>query len=193
MKYLKVYEDFDLDKFLEDPEGNIHDDSDPEIGPGDWITSYRGIGQVLEMPRSQNGLLKVQLVNSAKSIIQVPLEMATKIKKEEAEIASSRIPQTVKDLEEISENLDLYSESIGAYEDNPSINDPESAVDFLEEILIKLIELKKKDPYTIYHKEYSNIIMNFGNLVDVIMDSIDDPYLKRRLEKIDNDFYQISE
>ena len=139
MKYLKIYEDFDLDKFLEDPEGNIHDDNDPEIGPGDWITSYRGIGQVLEMPRSSSGLLKVQLVNSAKSIIQVPLEFATKIKKEEAEIASSRIPQTTKELEDISNDLDLYSESIGAYEDNPSINDPESATEFLEEVLIKLI------------------------------------------------------
>jgi len=145
MKHIRVYEDFDLDKFLEDPEGNIHDDDDPEINPGDWITSYRGIGQVLEMPKSSNGLIKVQLVNSAKSIIQVPLELSTKIKKEEAEIASSRTPQTTKELEEISNDLDSYSEAIGAYEDSPSINDPESAVDFLEEVLIKLIELKQKD------------------------------------------------
>ena len=193
MKYLKVYEDFDLDKFLEDPEGNIHDDNDPEIGPGDWITSYRGIGQVLEMPRSSSGLLKVQLVNSAKSIIQVPLEFATKIKKEEAEIASSRIPQTTKELEDISNDLDLYSESIGAYEDNPSINDPQSATEFLEEVLIKLIELKQKDPYTIYHKEYSSILMTFGNLVDVILHSTEDPGLIRRIKKIDDDFYQLSE
>jgi hypothetical protein len=193
MKYLKVYEDFDLDKFLEDPEGNIHDDSDPEIGPGDWITSYRGIGQVLEMPRSSNGLVKVQLVNSAKSIVQVPLELATKIKKEEAEIASSRIPQTTKELEGISNDLDLYSESIGAYEDNPSINDPESATEFLEEVLIKLIELKQKDPYTIYHKEYSSILMTFGNLVDVIISSTEDQGLIRKIKKIDDDFYQLSE
>jgi hypothetical protein len=193
MKYLKVYEDFDLDKFLEDPEGNIHDDSDPEIGPGDWITSYRGIGQVLEMPRSSNGLVKVQLVNSAKSIVQVPLELAAKIKKEEAEIASSRIPQTTKELEGISNDLDLYSESIGAYEDNPSINDPESATEFLEEVLIKLIELKQKDPYTIYHKEYSSILMTFGNLVDVIISSTEDQGLIRKIKKIDDDFYQLSE
>ena len=193
MKYLKVYEDFDLDKFLEDPEGNIHDDNDPEIGPGDWITSYRGIGQVLEMPRSSSGLVKVQLVNSAKSIVQVPLELATKIKKEQAEIASSRIPQTTKELEGISDDLDLYSESIGAYEDNPSINDPESATEFLEEVLIKLIELKQKDPYTIYHKEYSSILMTFGNLVDVIISSTEDQGLIRKIKKIDDDFYQLSE
>jgi hypothetical protein len=193
MKYLKVYEDFDLDKFLEDPEGNIHDDNDPEIGPGDWITSYRGIGQVLEMPRSSSGLVKVQLVNSAKSIVQVPLELATKIKKEQAEIASSRIPQTTKELEGISDDLDLYSESIGAYEDNPSINDPESATEFLEEVLIKLIELKQKDPYTIYHKEYSSILMTFGNLVDVIISSTEDQSLIRKIKKIDDDFYQLSE
>jgi hypothetical protein len=145
------------------------------------------------MPRSSIGLLKVQLVNSAKSIIQVPLEIATKIKKEEAEIASSRIPQTTKELEDISNDLDLYSESIGAYEDNPSINDPESATEFLEEVLIKLIELKQKDPYTIYHKEYSSILMTFGNLVDVIISSTEDQGLIRKIKKIDDDFYQLSE
>jgi hypothetical protein len=193
MKHLKIYEDFDLDKFLEDPAGNIHDDSDPEISPGDWITSYRGIGQVLEMPKSSNGLIRVQLVNSAKSIVQVPLELATKIKKEEAEIASSRIPQTTKELDEISNDLDSYSEAIGAYEDKPSINDPESATDFLEEVLIKLIELKQKDSYTIYHKEYSSVIMTFGNLVDVIISSTDDNNLIRKEKKIDDDFYQLSE
>ena len=193
MKHIKIYEEFDLDKFLEDPAGNIHDDSDPEISPGDWITSYRGIGQVLEMPKSSNGLIRVQLVNSAKSIVQVPLELATKIKKEEAQIASSRIPQTTKELEGISNDLDSYSEAIGAYEDNPSINDPESATDFLEEVLIKLIELKQKDSYTIYHKEYSSVIMTFGNLVDVIISSTDDNNLIRKVKKIDDDFYQLSE
>jgi len=193
MKHIRVYEDFDLDKFLEDPEGNIHDDDDPEINPGDWITSYRGIGQVLEMPKSSNGLIKVQLVNSEKSIVQVPLELSTKIKKEEAEIASSRTPQTTKELEEISNDLDSYSEAIGAYEDNPSINDPESAVDFLEEVLIKLIELKQKDSYPIYHKEYSSVLITFGNLVDVIMSSTDDQNLIRKVKKIDDDFYQLSE
>ena len=193
MKHIRIYEDFDLDKFLEDPEGNIHDDDDPEINPGDWITSYRGIGQVLEMPKSSNGLIKVQLVNSAKSIIQVPLELSTKIKKEEAEISLSRIPHTTKELEEISNDLDSYSEAIGAYEDDPSINDPESAVDFLEEVLIKLIELKQKDPYTIYHKEYSSVLITFGNLVDAITSSTDDQNLIRKVKKIDDDFYQLSE
>ena len=193
MKHLKIYEDFDLDKFLEDPEGNIHDDNDPEIGPGDWITSYRGVGQVLEMPRSSNGIIKVQLVDSPKSIVRVPLELATKIKKEEAEIATSRIPQTEKELEEISNDLDSYSEAIGAYEDNPAINNPESAADFLEEALIKLIGLKQKDPYTVYHKEYSSILMTFANLIDVIISSTDDNTLIRKVKKIDDAFYKLSE
>jgi hypothetical protein len=193
MKHVKLYEEFDLDKFLEDPEGSIHDDRDPEIGPGDWITSYRGIGQVLEMPKVPNGTIKVQLANSAKSIAQVPLEMATKIKKEEAKIASDRVPETTKELGEISDDLDLYSETIGAYEDDPNINDPNSATDFLEDVLIKLIDLKKKDPYTIYHKEYSSILMSFANLVDVIISSTEDQNLISRVKKIDDDFYQLSE
>lgn len=192
MKHLKVYEEFDLDKFLEDPEGNIHDDEDPEIGPGDWITSYRGIGQVLEMPTQEGGSLKVQLVDGPKSIIRVPMGMATKVKKEEAQLASSRVPETVKELEGISNDLEIYSETSGAYEDNPSINDPESASEFLEEVLIKLIELKQKDPYTIYHKEYASIMIIFANLIDVILSSTDDENLIRKIKKIDDEFYQLS-
>jgi len=193
MKHLKIYEDFDLDKFLEDPGGNIHDDNDPEIGPGDWVTSYRGIGQVLEMPKASNGIIKVQLVDSPKSIVRVPLELTMKIKKEEAEIAISRMPQTEKELDEISNGLNSYSEAIGAYEDNPAINDPESATDFLEEVLVELIGLKQKDPYTIYHKEYSSILMTFANLIDVIISSTDDNVLIRKVKKIDDDFYKLSE
>jgi hypothetical protein len=191
MKHLKLYEEFDLDKFLEDPEGNIHDDDDPEIGIGDWVTSYRGIGQVMEI--LPDGLTKIQLVDTPRSIVKIPLENATKIKKEEADIAMSRIPETLKELKSIEKDLDVYSEAIGAYDGEPHLNDVESSIEFLEEVLIKVIELKQKDPYTIYHKEYSGIIMTFANLVDIAMHSTDDAELKKKLEKIDNDFYQISE
>jgi hypothetical protein len=193
MRHLKVYEEFDLDKFLEDPSGNIHDDNDPEIGPGDWVTSYRGIGQVLEMPNENNGLIRVQLIDSSKSKVLIPLEKATKIKKEEADIAVDRIPETAKELGEISDEMEKYSESIDAYDSDSRINNPESAIEYLEDILIKLIELKSKDPYTVYHKEYSNIILLFGNLVHIITESTDDQDLIKRLNKIDDDFYELSE
>jgi hypothetical protein len=193
MKHLRIYEEFDLDKFLEDPSGNIHDDEDPEINPGDWVTSYRGIGQVLDMGRKEDGLVKVELVNSAKSIVKVPFDKLVKIKKEEADLAIFRIPQTTKELEKIGAEMENYSEAIDSYSEDFTMNDPESAIDFLEDILIKVIDLKKRDPYTIYHKEYAIIIMGFANLVDIIMDSTEDQNLIGRLEKIDNDFYEISE
>ena len=192
MKHLKIYEEFDLDKFLEDPSGNLHDDEDPEINPGDWVTSYRGIGQVLDLGEKENGFAKIQLVNSAKSIVKVPFDKLTKIKKEEAELAIERIPQTTKELDSIGKEIENYSESIDSYSDDNNINDPESAIDFLEDILIRIIDLKKRDSYTIYHKEYATIIIGFANLVDVIMESTEDQNLIDRLEKIDNDFYETS-
>ena len=50
MKYIKIYEDFDLDKFMQDPEAEFQKNEDnPEIEPGDYVTSYRGPGQVIDM------------------------------------------------------------------------------------------------------------------------------------------------
>lgn len=192
MKHLKIYEDFDLEKFLEDPSGNIHDDEDPEISPGDWITSYRGIGQVLEMPR-KSGLIKIQLINGPRSIISIPANLAVKIKKEEAELSLSRFPETVEELEKIYSEIQNYSESIGSYDGKPVVNNPESSIDFLEDILMRLIEIKSKDSYSIYHKEYSSILMSFGSLVDIIMSSTENRNLIEKLRKINDSLYKLSE
>jgi len=40
-----------------DPESQFHDDSDPNILEGDWVTSYRGPPKFLS---HYNGIAKVQ-------------------------------------------------------------------------------------------------------------------------------------
>jgi len=44
MRYLILFEDFDLDKFLSDPEDYFRDNED-EISIGSYVNSYRGEGQ----------------------------------------------------------------------------------------------------------------------------------------------------
>ena len=49
MKYIKLFEAFDLDKFLDDPNSQMGNPDSPEIEIGDWTKSYRGIGQVYDI------------------------------------------------------------------------------------------------------------------------------------------------
>jgi hypothetical protein len=191
MENLKIYEDFDLDKFMEDPYGNIHDDDSPEIEEGDYITSYRGIGQVLEIG---DPFLRVQLINPSKSIVKIPKENVSKIKKEEAELAIKRIPKTSEDIERIGNDIEYYLEKIGAYDsDDIHLNNPDSALEFLENVLVDAIGIVKKDPYATYHKEYSTLIFGFSTIEDAILNSTEDPRILNRLRKIKEDFLKISE
>ena len=62
MKYIKIYEDFDLDKFMQDPEAEFQkNEENPEIEPGDYVTSYRGPGQVIDM---DDDFIKIELLIS---------------------------------------------------------------------------------------------------------------------------------
>ena len=193
LSHVKMYENFDLDKFMEDPSGNIHDDDNPEIEIGDWTTSYRGVGQVMDLPKSGEGLATVQLVDSPKSIIKVPSDKLTKIKKEEAEKAINRIPDTVREIEKLSSEIEGYLEVIGAYEsDDIYLPDVDLAIELLEDMIIEIIDLKKKDPYLVYHKEYSSIIFGFSTLADAIKNSTEDRRILDRLQRIEDNFEDIS-
>ena len=50
MKHVKLFEDFDLDKFLQDPDAEFAKNEDsPELEPGDYVDTYRGHGQLLSI------------------------------------------------------------------------------------------------------------------------------------------------
>ena len=64
MKHIRLYENFDLDAFMKDPDSYFHNDDSPEIEIGDYVSSYRGVGQVLNM---EADFVKVQLIDGPKS------------------------------------------------------------------------------------------------------------------------------
>ena len=59
-------------------------------------------------------------------------------------------------------------------------------------MIIEIIDLKKKDPYLVYHKEYSYIIFGFSTLADAIKNSTEDRRILDRLQRIEDNFEDIS-
>ena len=192
MKRIKLFEDFNLDKFLENPDSQFHDDSNPDIVEGDWVNSYRGPGQFISLA---GDMAKVQLISGSQQIVTVPIGALSKITKAEAIEASRNLPNTKKELSEILSQVKEYAE-ISISEDNLGneefTGNSKNASEYMEEILVDLIDLKNKDPYVPYYKDYGNIISLISLLCDLILDIIDDPALKNRIEFMQEKYYEIS-
>lgn len=192
MKHIRLFEDFDLDKFLSDPNSQFHDDSDPVIVEGDWINSYRGPGQVVSI---SGDMTKVQLISGSQQIVTVPYESLTKISKSQAMEIYKRLPNTKKELEDILAQMREYSE-ISISDDNSGdpvfSGDPQKASEYMEDILVELIDLKNKDPYVPYYTNYGDIISTVSMLCDSILDSIEEPKLRDRIEFMQDKYYEIS-
>lgn len=192
MKRIKLFEDFSLDKFLENPDSQFHDDSNPDIVEGDWVNSYRGPGQFISI---SGDMAKVQLISGSQQIVTVPIGALSKITKAEATEASRNLPNTKKELSEILSQVKEYAE-ISISEDNLGneefTGNSKNASKYMEEILVDLIDLKNKDPYVPYYKDYGNIISIISLLCDLILDIIDDPALKNRIEFMQEKYYEIS-
>jgi hypothetical protein len=192
LKRIKLFEDFSLDKFLENPDSQFHDDSNPDIVEGDWVNSYRGPGQFISI---SGDMAKVQLISGSQQIVTVPIGALSKITKAEATEASRNLPNTKKELSEILSQVKEYAE-ISISEDNLGneefTGNSKNASKYMEEILVDLIDLKNKDPYVPYYKDYGNIISIISLLCDLILDIIDDPALKNRIEFMQEKYYEIS-
>lgn len=193
LKHIKIFEDFDIEGFMNNPEEYFHDDSSPEIVPGDYITSYRGVGQVID---ADSDFLKVQLLDGPRSIIRVPIEMAKKIKKAEAVEISSNLPaNTKKELSELATQLNDYISAITVSDDEDieSISgNIEKSVEYLEDILIEVISLNKKDSYTTYYRQYADLVSGIASLAHSIIEKTEDDQLKRRVDVLLDKFYEIS-
>ena len=155
MKHVKLFEDFDLDKFMEDPESQFHDDSDPNIVEGDWVTSYRGPAKFLSLT---NGMAKVQLINGPGSVVSVPYDALTKINKEEALKMSRNMINAKEELDRMNSEMDsILKASIGEDDETGEeifIGNEERTIAYLEDFLVDLIDLKNKDTYAPYYTEY---------------------------------------
>ena len=208
MKHVKLFEDFDLDKFMEDPESEFHDDSDPNIVEGDWVTSYRGPAKFLSLT---NGMAKVQLINGPASVVSVPYDLLTKINKEEALKMSRNMINAKDELNRMNSEMEqILKASIGDDEDTGEeifIGNPEKTVSYLEDFLVDLIDLKNKDPYAPYYTEHGKFTSQLASLCYLLLDHIGKSIdtsgnpseisrlknLKNKVEVIQDKFFEISE
>lgn len=207
MKHVKLFEDFDLDKFMEDPESQFHDDSDPNIVEGDWVTSYRGPAKFLSV---SGDMAKVELINGPRSIVSVPFEFLTKITKEEALKLSRNKVDAKKELTQMNQEMEAVLKAAISEDDETGdeifSGNLEKTVSYLEDFLIDLIDLKNKDSYSPYYTEYGTFTSNLANLCYLMIDRIDIDIqnsgsqsqiaelnnLKRKIETIQDKFFEIS-
>lgn len=173
-KYIKLFEDyawnpveeddFDLDSFLDNP--NAHQSKGTEIEEGDYVTSHRGPGQVLNI----NGeMAKVQLASSDNYIATVPVDMLKKISREEYE----QTPQSSKSKERLAEiyrEISEYTEQVQNIEDEMMIKmvNADQILEYLETALLDVINICKEDPGAVRTDEYSGIVNAFSYLADVV-------------------------
>jgi hypothetical protein len=207
LKYLKLFEDFDLDKFMEDPESQFHDDTDPNIVEGDWVTSYRGPAKVLSI---SGEMARVELINGPRSIVSVPFEFLTKITKEEALKLSRNKVDTKKELTTMNQEMEAVLKAAISEDDETGdeifTGNTEKTISYLEEFLVDLIDLKNKDSYSPYYTEYGAFTSNLANLCYLMIDKIDKDIqstgnqsevrelenLKKKIEVIQDKFFEIS-
>jgi len=208
LKHVKLFEDFDLDKFMDDPESQFHDDSDPNIVEGDWVTSYRGPAKFLSL---SNGMAKVQLINGPGSVVSVPYDALTKINKEEALKMSRNMINAKDELNRMNSEMEqILKASVGEDEDTGEeifIGNPEKTVSYLEDFLVDLIDLKNKDTYAPYYTEHGKFTSQLASLCYLLLDHIGKNIdtsgnpseisrlknLKNKVEVIQDKFFEISE
>ena len=208
MKYTKFLEDFDPNKFIDNPESQFRNGPDPNVVEGDWVTSYRGPAKFLSL---SNDMAKVQLINGPGSVVSVPYDALTKINKEKALKMSRNIINAKKELDRMnSEMYSILKASIGEDEEKEEetfIGNDEKTISYLEDFLVDLIDLKNKDTYVPYYTGYVNFLSQLASLCYLLldhigrgMDSSGNPSeisrlknLKNKVEIIQDKFFEISE
>jgi hypothetical protein len=192
LKHIKIYEDFDLDKFMENPDEYFHDDSSKEVEEGDYVNSYRGTGRVL---RIGPNFMEIQLLDGPSSIVKVPKDMVKKITKKEAIEISKSLPNTKKELDELANQMSSFIENVVEEDDQGKEvirGNIESAVKYLEDVLIDVIALLNKDGYTTLYNEYSRLVSSVASLAHTIIESTEDSEIQSKIDKILDKFYELS-
>lgn len=184
LEYVMIFEEFDADQFMENPESGFTDNEEsPEIVEGDYVSSYRGSGQILAFVED---FAIVQLEGSEGKKVKVPRSVLTKIKRE-------KITQTVHvdvdtELEKIAQSVMTY---LNILEDDSDAINFESAHRFMQDILVDVIDLQRKDADLISRKEFDIIwhgIVNLGSRIVTIS-----PEMKDQIDTILAKFEMIGE
>jgi hypothetical protein len=173
MRHLKIYEDFNLDDFLENPDKYVHDEENPNIEIGSYVETYRGPGQIIDTDRN---FWVVRLIDKSQSVIKVPKETVTKKMKLEDVNRLKKYSSGVKTDEELKSICD----DLEAYIEANIEDDPEEGVklnfkiarsfEIIEEILVDLIAINKSDSSMTSKENYGRLLSYLAFLFDCMME-----------------------
>jgi hypothetical protein len=184
MKYIKIYEDFDLDKFMQDPEAEFRKNEDnPEIEPGDYVTSYRGPGQVIDI---DDDFIKIELLDSSKKIVRVPKDLVSKTKKKDVYHDNKSHADQIA---EIGEQVRQYAEIISPDGEDPMNVNAEAMANFIEDTLIEVLSMYKKDKNVTYLPGYDKVVTGIALIADVAENA--DPSISDRVQAALEKFYEL--
>lgn len=193
MKHIKLYEDFDIDKFLENPEEHIKGEIVDTIKKGDYVKTYRGIGQVIDMDQN---FIVINLMGSGEgSRVKVPKDKVERISKDDA--LKSRNPSKeadVNELKRLSRDLEEYIQA-GIYDDEEGnrilTGGVDRAIEYIEDVLVDLLNLIRKNPDLIYYPEFVGIGASVAYLSEVILDNDESKDTNERMSAILSKFEEI--
>jgi hypothetical protein len=186
MRHLILFEDFDLDKFLSDPEDYFRDNDD-EIGIGSYVNSYRGGGQIVD---ENPDFWIVKLLDSSGKSVKIPKESATKMDKEEVKTIKSNLSSksnTKSELNSISDSIDEFMENSVTDEDGEWMyrGNIQTAMDFMNDTVIDIISIYKRDNYMKYYPEFDRLTSLLAILIDNVLESCgQDPKVRKQIDSI---------
>jgi hypothetical protein len=164
MSYIKTFENFETDSFDKSP-----------IQPGDYVTSYRGNGQLIEF---DGEFAKIRLLDSSNRTVKVPIFAVSKIDKPDLEDQ----PATVEELTKLYADVQHYVKIVDEIDQDYGSVRPEKLVEFMEDILIDVIRLQQKDRNTYFLEEYDYILDGIANIANHTKQR--DPSLASHIDKI---------
>jgi hypothetical protein len=184
MKYIKVYEDFDLDRFMQDPDAEFQrNEENPGIEPGDYVTSYRGAGQVIDMDAN---FAKIELLDSSKKIVRVPIDLITKTKKVDVYQDNK---SHAEEIAELGEEVRQYAEIISPDGEDPMNVNSGAIAGFIENTLIDILSMYKKDKNVTYLPGYEKVVNGIAILADIAEQA--DPSVSDRIQAALEKFYEL--
>lgn len=186
LKNILVFEAFDLDKFLEDPDSNMHDDSDDIIDVGTYVDSYRGPGQVVE---EAGNFWIVKLLSENGKDVKIPKEECRKMTTPEVDEYRESISNTNIDLElesikdDLNSSITTFVEEV-APEKYIYVGDVQKGINFFDAIIIEMLRLKMKDPDLIVRDDTWVISQLIAIGLNAIEEASDDEEVHERVNKM---------
>lgn len=186
MRYLILFEDFDLDKFLSDPEDYFRDNED-EISIGSYVNSYRGEGQIVD---ETPDFWVVKLLDSSEKNVKVPKEAVTKMDKEAVKTIKGKLSSksnTKREINSISDSIDSFMENSVTDEDGEwkYRGNIQTAIDFMNETVLDIISIYKRDSYMKYYPEFDRLTSLLAILIDNVLESCgQDTKVRKQIDSI---------